>query len=95
VRAVGYADGKGAIAVKTQIDEMLAVAIAGQVSAGLTPGDEQERRMRGALIAIGLMVRNTSDSPLVQGALDLIDRTTVTVEGNVTRFSTVLPAEEE
>jgi hypothetical protein len=72
-----------------QIDPVLAVAIAGQVSAGLTPGLGQPERMSGALTAIGLMVRNASDSPLVQAALDLIDRTEVTEHGEgVTRFVT-------
>jgi len=60
------------------IDEQFALALAGQVSVGLTPGEGQSERMFGALTTIGLMLRNSSDSELVQQTLDLIARSEVT-----------------
>jgi len=43
--------------------------------------------MYGALVAIGLFIRNASDSPLVEETLHLIDHTHVTIENGVTQFS--------
>jgi hypothetical protein len=73
----------------SHIDEGLALSLAGQVSAGLTPGEGQHDRMYGSLVAIGLMVRNASRSEAVQETLDLIDRSEVTEHGDgVTRYET-------
>jgi hypothetical protein len=67
----------------TQIEHGLAVAIAGQVSLGLTPGDGNLERMHGALVAIGMMVRNAADDDtLVAETLALAERTRITQEGD-------------
>lgn len=73
-----------------QIDLGLAVAIAGQVSAGLAPGDGQDERATAALVAIGLMVKNAASDKLVDDALDLAARSTVTRIGGGWRFETRL-----
>jgi hypothetical protein len=73
----------------THLDEGLALSIAGQISAGLTPGEGQPDRMFGSLVAIGLMIRNATDSQAVQETLDLIEHSEVTEHGDgVTRIAT-------
>jgi len=52
------------------LDPWLATAIAGQVSAGLTPGDGQQERCYGALVAIGLMVYNACPDDIVREVLE-------------------------
>jgi hypothetical protein len=42
----------------THIEEGLAIAMAGQVAVGLTPGDGQAERASGALVALGMMLLN-------------------------------------
>jgi hypothetical protein len=59
------------------IEESFAVALAGQVAVGLTHGDRQAERAQGALLAIGLMLQNSSESPLVQQTLEMASRTRI------------------
>ena len=61
----------------SHIELGLAVAIAGQVSLGLTPGDGQEERMAGALMVIGLMVKKAADDTTVNDVLDLTASTRI------------------
>jgi hypothetical protein len=55
----------------TQIEQGLAIAIAGQVSVGLTRGDGRLGRMEGALLAIGLMIKNAAQDGNVDDILAL------------------------
>jgi len=55
----------------------LAVSIAGQVAVGLAEGDDQEQRAMGALLAIGLMVKNSAHSEMVDKILDTADTTSI------------------
>jgi hypothetical protein len=59
------------------IEDSLAVALAGQVAVGLTSGDRQAERAQGALVAIGLMLQNSSESPLVRETLQMAGRTRI------------------
>ncbi len=45
---------------RRKIDSGLALALAGQVSVGLAPGDAQAARSRMALTVIGTMIRQAS-----------------------------------
>jgi hypothetical protein len=70
----------------TKIDDGLALALAAQVSLGLTPGEGQYGRMYGALTAIGLMLGNATEDLHVHDQLDLIGNAVVTEHGDgVTR----------
>jgi hypothetical protein len=66
-----------------QIDSNLAIALAGQVAAGIMTGDGEDERAYAALLAIGLMVRNAVDDDLtlehVDEILKLGEHGTVTV----------------
>jgi hypothetical protein len=62
----------------SDISETFAVVLAGQVAAGLTPGEGQVERMRASLLVIGLMVRNTANSQLVNDVLAMVDHSVVT-----------------
>jgi hypothetical protein len=66
----------------TKIDDGLALSLAGQVSVGLMPGEGQERRMYGALTAIGVMLANASESQAVHDQLALIDQAEVVEHGD-------------
>ena len=57
------------------------MALAGQVSAGLTPGEGELERARAALTAIGLMVLNASASERAREVLALVERSRVTEHG--------------
>jgi hypothetical protein len=72
----------------------LALALAGQVSAGLTPGDNELERAHASLISIGLMVLNASDrDDLVRATLELSEHATVTVSRDGLSISYVPPEE--
>jgi hypothetical protein len=63
-----------------KMKQSLALALAGQVSAGLTPGDGELERARASLISIGLMVLNMSGhDDLVRSTLELSERAHVTL----------------
>lgn len=64
-----------------QIDTSLAIALAGQVSAGLAVGDGQEERARAALTAIGLMLYNATEEQMVRDSLNLAGNVRVTSTG--------------
>lgn len=78
---------------EAQISPGLAFALAGQVSAGLTPGDLQPERMQASLIAIGLMVMNACDDQLVRDALALSERSRVSATGDGSYRVTYTPQE--
>jgi hypothetical protein len=60
------------------IEVGLAVALAGQVSIGLTPGDGQPERAAAALHVIGLMLLNANEDEFVRATLAMSERTTIT-----------------
>ena len=63
---------------RQQIEPGLALAIAGQVSIALTPGDGKAERSHMALVVIGLMLRQAAPGDeLVAAALDLATRTRI------------------
>jgi hypothetical protein len=62
---------------RQKIEPGLALGIAGQVSIGLTPGDKQAERQHMALVVIGMMLRQASDSPYVEEALRLAERSRI------------------
>jgi hypothetical protein len=65
-----------------QIDPGLALAIAGQVSIGLTPGDKRAERAHMALVVIGLMVKQASPGDeIVADVLTLAERTRIEASG--------------
>jgi hypothetical protein len=69
--------------MSSHIDKQFALVLAGQVSAGLTQGDNELGRARASLTAIGLMVLNASDrDPLVAETLALSDHAVATVSGD-------------
>jgi hypothetical protein len=79
-----------------QIDDGLALSLAGQVSVGLTPGEGQPERMLGALTSIGLMLANATDAKAVLDQLALIDQAKVVEHGHgVTRIEWVPPGPGE
>ena len=61
-----------------KIEAGLAVAIAGQVSAGIAAGDGREERAVAALTAIGLMLMNASGDEVVEAVLQSAEKTHVT-----------------
>lgn len=64
----------------TRIQPTLALAIAGMVGAGLTPGDGEKERAQSSLMAIGLMILNATDrDEIIQATLDMADRSHVTI----------------
>lgn len=72
-----------------RISEGLAVALAGQVAAGLVRGEGQEERARASLFAIGLMISNATDSQIAHDVLAAIDGAVCVEHGyGVTRFET-------
>lgn len=64
--------------MKRVIQPGLALAIAGQVGAGLARGDAEGERARMALVAIGLMIRTADGSELVEVALQMSEKTRIT-----------------
>jgi hypothetical protein len=65
------------------MDKQFALVLAGQVSAGLTRGDDELHRARAALLAIGLMVLNASgNDELVAETLAISDHAIATVSGD-------------
>lgn len=65
------------------IEKEFALVLAGQVSAGLIRGDNELERARASLTTIGLMVLNASKhDPDVVSQLEIIEHSTVTVEGD-------------
>jgi hypothetical protein len=62
---------------RQQIDDGLALAIAGQVSVGIMPGEKQAERSHMALVVIGMMVKNAAKSATVDDALALGQRARV------------------
>ena len=78
-----------------QIDLGFAVALAGQVSAGLAEGEGQPERANASLLAIGLMLKNAARDDLVDDVLALAGSTHVTEYGaGVARFEVVGGGEE-
>jgi hypothetical protein len=63
----------------SKMEEGLAVAMAGQVAVGLTPGDDQDLRAQAALMALGMMLLNACpDDERVRQALAASDSTLIT-----------------
>lgn len=65
---------------RDHIHPRLARSLAGHVSAGLAPGDDNLRRAYGALTAIGLMLRTATDDAVTQSVLDMIGEVHVTAD---------------
>jgi len=63
--------------MRKQIDDGLALALAGQVAIGIMPGDQRAERSHMALVVIGLMLKNSSKHPAVAEALLLGERARV------------------
>lgn len=77
-----------------QIEHGLALAIAGQVSAGLTRGDNELDRARACLQAIGLFMLTATDrEQLIVDTLALSDHTVATVSGDGLSISYTPPPE--
>lgn len=65
------------------MEHSLALALAGQVSAGLTRGDGELERARASLVAIGLMLLTATDrDPMIVDVLELSERAVATVSGD-------------
>ena len=62
---------------KRQIDDGLALALAGQVAVGVMPGDRQAERSHMALVIIGMMLKNAANSEAVNEALAMGERSRV------------------
>ena len=61
----------------------LAIAMAGQVSTGLTPGDNELEHARGALTALGLMLLNaTENDETIRDVLQMSEQSRITVSSD-------------
>lgn len=73
------------------LDTSLALALASQVSVGLTPGGSELERARASLMAIGLMILNSNKDSDVQEVLQFPSYGTFEVQEDGSVSITITP----